>query len=97
MQLHYVGKNIDVTDALKTYTAEKFQSIAERDNRIQHVNIIFWVEHLSHVAEANFHLDGIELVAKVESDDMYKSITELAHKLAQQVTKHKQKIIDQHR
>jgi ribosomal subunit interface protein len=37
------------------------------------------------------------MVAKAETPDMYQSITELAHKLTQQITKHKQKIIDQHR
>lgn len=91
MQLHYVGKNIEITQALKTFTAEKFGPLEKRYSRITNVYVIFTVEKNNQIAEATVHANGTEIHASATSEDMYQSIEALAHKLLAQITKHKEK------
>lgn len=97
MQLHFTGKNIDVTTALKSFATEKMKTLEKRFARISSVNIVFHVEHKKHIAEGTVHLDGSEIHARAEDDDMYAAIDKLLDKLLGQLTKHKEKIIDSHR
>ena len=92
MQLHFIGRNIEVTPALKSFTEEKFQRLARRHTNITKINITFHIENLTHIAEATAHFDGIEIHASAESTDMYVAIDELVDKLISQITKHKEKI-----
>ena len=97
MQLHYTGRNIELTDALKTFTAEKFNPIEKRFPHVTNVNVVFHIENVTHIAEATVHDNGIEIFASAESNDMYAAIEALAKKLLSQLEKHKEKIIDSHR
>jgi putative sigma-54 modulation protein len=91
MQLHYTGKNIEVTTALKTFTAEKFKPLEKRYSHITNVYVVFIVEKNDQIAEATVHANGAEIHATAKSEDMYQSIEALAHKLLGQITKHKEK------
>lgn len=91
MQLIFTGRNIDVTPALKNFTTEKFHRIEKRYNDIQQIKVIFHVENISQIAEANLHLDGVEINASAKADDMYVAIDELIDKLITQINKHKEK------
>lgn len=97
MQLHFVGRNIDVTPALKEFTTQKFHALEKRHQQISHVHVTFHIENLTHTAEATVHMHGNELHATAKEDDMYKAIEVLADKLLTQITKMKDKIIDSHR
>lgn len=97
MQLHYTGKNIEVTPALKSFTEEKLQPLEKRFNHISNVYVIFSVEKNDQIAEATVHASGTELHATAKSEDMYQSIEALADKLLGQITKHKEKISEHHR
>ena len=97
MQLHFVGKNIDVTEALKTFTTEKFQTLEKRYNHITNVHVVFHVENITHIAEATVHANGVEIHASAKEDDMYKAVEALVEKLLGQITKHKEKVIEHHR
>lgn len=94
MQLHFTGRNIEVTPAIKDYATDKFQKIARRDNSIQSVNIIFQLENITHIAEATLHVDGIEMHASAQANDLYAAIDALIDKLMGQITKHKEKSTD---
>ena len=91
MQLHFTGRNIELTEALKTFTQEKFQRIERRDHPISKVDFVFHVDNLTHTAEATIHLPGVELHAKADSDDMYIAIDELVDKISSLLIKHKEK------
>jgi putative sigma-54 modulation protein len=94
MQIHFTGRNIEITPALKSFTEEKFQRVLRRDESISHVNIVFQIEHVTHVAEATIHIDGIEMHASAQAPDMYVAIDDMIHKLLTQINKHKDKIAD---
>ncbi|EKD69832.1 MAG: hypothetical protein ACD_46C00720G0003 [uncultured bacterium] len=97
MQINFVGKNIEITPAIKTYITDKFSHIEKRFNRITQTHIVLHVENIDQIAEATLYFDGIEMHAAAKSHDMYQSIDMLVDKLTGQMTKHKEKIIDQHR
>lgn len=93
MQIHYTGRNLDVTSALKTFTADKLQRL-ERFNHISNINVTFHVENHTQIVEATVHISGADIHAKSQSTDMYTAIDELIDKLVTQITKHKEKQSD---
>ena len=94
MQIQFFGKNIDVTPAMKTFATEKLSTLEKSFSRIQSINMTFHVEHNTQIAEATVHLDGTEIHAHAENDDMYQSIDMVVEKLLHQAIKHKEKMID---
>jgi len=92
MQLHFTGRNIDVTPALKSYTQEKLQRLERRHANVSQVYVTFHVENVTHIAEATVHFDGTEIHASAQSTDMYAAVDELIDKLIAQITKHKEKV-----
>jgi putative sigma-54 modulation protein len=97
MELHFVGKHIDITDALKAHITDKLQPIEKRFSRITQIRITLHVDHLDQIAEGTVHLDGAEIHAAATTADMYLSVDAMIEKLLGQMTKHKEKIIDSHR
>lgn len=93
MQLHFTGRNIEMTPALKTFASEKFQRL-ERRHADLNIHLTFQVENVTHIAEATVHLDGVDIHAAAKSADMYSAIDELVDKLSGQITKHKEKLTD---
>ena len=96
MQLHFTGRNIDVTDALKNYTTEKMEKLKHRDNTIEKIDIVFHIENVTQIAEATVKCNGHVFHAKAESNDLYSSIDDLIDKLMTIITKHKEKMKDKH-
>lgn len=94
MQIHFTGRNIEITPALKTFTTEKMQRIERRFTNINAVNVTFLVENVMQIAEATVHINGVDLHATARSEDMYSAIDELVDKLLTQITKHKEKLTD---
>jgi len=80
------GHNLDLTDSLKTMVREKMQKLFEHETRIQRLRIE--VEYNPNstkqdefCAKGQIEIKGRPLVAHADSDDMYKSIDLLEHKL----------------
>jgi len=94
MNIHFVGRNVEVTPALKAFTEDKFDKLERHFDRITAINVIFDVEKLSQIAEASIQVAKREFFARAESDDMYTAIDELVDKLDRQLLKHKEKIRD---
>ena len=97
MELQFVGKNIEVTEAIKTVTATKLEVLKKRYSQIHQINVVFHIEHDDQIAEATIHMNGLELHATAKSPDLYKSIDLLIDKLLTQLTKHKEKLTDSQR
>ena len=97
MQINFTGHHIDVTPALREFTAGKFEKLERYADRITSVNVTFGVQKLSQIAEANIHINGGEIHARSESKDMYTAIDGLIDKLDRQLVKIKEKNSDHHR
>jgi putative sigma-54 modulation protein len=96
MQLEIKGKNLDVSDAIRTYTERKLAKL----NKLMHdeawVEVELAVEKNpsradNQVAEATIGLKGHVLHARESSADMKASIDALTHKLLRQVRETREK------
>lgn len=94
MQITYLGRHFEVTEALKNYAADKISRLENRMKNITSVQVIFQIENVKHIAEANVHIAKHEIHAKAEASDMYAAIDELVDKLTKQLTKLKDKMTD---
>ncbi len=97
MKIHFTGRNIEVTPALKSFTEEKMERLHHLDKNISSLNITFHVENVTHTAEATAHVYGVDIHASAQSSDMYVAIDLLVDKMISQIKKHKEKMTDHHR
>jgi len=92
MQLNITGQSVEITDALRDFLNTKFAKLEQYFERINQVYIVLKVEKVAQIAEATLHVNGGELHASAEGQDMYAAIDGLIDKLARQLTKHKDKL-----
>lgn len=92
MQLNVTGQNVEITEALREFLDKKFAKLEQYFERINQVYIVLKVEKVTHVADATLHVNGGELHASSEGQDMYAAIDGLIDKLARQLNKHKDKL-----
>ncbi|NVJ58893.1 MAG: ribosome hibernation promoting factor [Gammaproteobacteria bacterium] len=96
MQINLTGHHVDITESLRNYVHEKFEKLERHFDHINNVHVILSVEKLRQIAEAKVNVNGGELFANAENEDMYASIDSLIDKLDRQVIKHKEKMIRHH-
>ena len=92
MQLNLTGRHVEITDSLRDYVNSKFAKLERHFDHINNVHVILDVEKLSQKAEATLHVNGGELFASTQHQDMYAAIDSLIDKLDRQVIKHKEKL-----
>ena len=92
MQINFTGHNVNVTEALRSFTEEKFAKLEHHFENILKINIVFNVEKLLQIAEGTVFVTKHELHAHAASENMYTSIDELVAKLDRQLMTHKGKI-----
>ncbi len=93
MQLNVSGQQIEITEPLRNYVAEKIGRIQKHFDHVTNTNVVLHFEKKKnrHLAEATINAKGAQLHANSEGDDMYAAIDALADKLDRQVLKHKEK------
>lgn len=94
MQINLTGHHIEITDSMRDYVESKFSKLERHFDHINNVYVTLNVEKIRQVAEAKVNLNGGEVYATHEHDDMYAAIDGLIDKLDRQVIKHKEKLSD---
>jgi putative sigma-54 modulation protein len=97
MHITVTGHQVDVTDALRQYAADKLGRIQKHFDHVTTTSVVLHVQKLRHIAEATIHAKGAQLHADAEGADMYAALDALADKLDRQVLKHKEKLTSHHR
>ncbi|WP_130833607.1 ribosome hibernation promoting factor [[Erwinia] mediterraneensis] len=92
MQLNITGQRVEITEPLRDFVTNKFAKLEQYFDRINQVYIVLKVERVMQVAEATLHVNGGELHATSEAEDMYAAIDVLIDKLSRQLTRHKDKL-----
>ncbi|AIJ08699.1 ribosome hibernation promoting factor [Edwardsiella anguillarum] len=92
MQLNITGHHLEITDAIRQFVSEKFAKLEQYFDRINQVNVTLSIEKVDHIAEATVFINGGELHASAQQEDMYAAIDALIDKLARQLNKHKDKL-----
>lgn len=92
MQINLTGHHIDITDSLREYVMSKFEKLERHFDHINNVHVILNVQKLQQIAEAKLNVNGGEVFAVHEHENMYAAIDGLIDKLDRQVIKHKEKL-----
>ncbi|CCQ94611.1 putative sigma-54 modulation protein [[Clostridium] ultunense Esp] len=92
MKLNFVGKNMEVTEALKDVTEKKLGKLDKYFQKDAEGNVTYSVERNRKIIEVTINLPGTILRAEESSDDMYASIDKAVDVLERQMRKHKTKL-----
>ena len=96
MHIHVNGKNIEITDAIKSYVKEKVGKVVNHYDQITAIDVILSVIKNpaatgKHVAEVSCKMNTGVVHCEESAESMYASIDLLADKLDRQVKKFKDK------
>lgn len=91
MQLNITGQNVEITEAMREFVTSKFAKLEHYFDRINQVYIVLKVEKVTQSTDATLHINGGEIHASAEGQDIYAAIDGLIDKLARQLTRHKDK------
>ena len=89
------GKNIEVTDGLRSAVYEKLDRLEKYFNEDTEVQVTFSVEKDRQKMEVTIPIKGNIIRAEQVSDDMYVSIDLVTEVIERQISRHKRKLIDQ--
>lgn len=95
--IEIVGRNVQVTEAMKTYAREKLSKIEKLHNHILQVHVTMDIEHLLHKVVIIAKLDHFKVKAHGESTDMYASVDMAVDRLQKQLYRWKDRIQDHSR
>ena len=98
MYIHVTGKNIEITDAIKSYVKEKVGKVANHYDQITGMDVILSVIKNpaatgKHIAEVSCKTTTGVIRCEESAESMYESIDLLADKLDRQVKKYKDKAL----
>lgn len=89
------GKNIEVTEGLKSAVYDKLDRLEKYFNEDTEVHVTFSVEKDRQKMEVTIPIKGNIIRAEQVCDDMYVSIDLVTEVLERQISRHKKKLIDQ--
>jgi putative sigma-54 modulation protein len=96
MQIDIKGRNVPVTDEIRTHAARRLDKVARQVSELARIEIEIFKEpnpRVSdcHVAEATLYLKGVTLRARDRSPEMLHSLNLMIDELARQVKRHRDK------
>ena len=93
MKLQFIGKNIEITDALKEITAKKFEKLDKFFSKDIEGKVTFSSVKNDKIFEATIYLPNSTILRAEEStNDMYNSIDIVLDNLERQIRKNKTKL-----
>jgi putative sigma-54 modulation protein len=88
------GRNVMVTEPMKSYAMEKIAKIERFSNRIIDVIVTMDVQKLNHRVDIFIKVDHLSIKSHADTDNMYASIDKAVDKLQAQLLRYKTKIQD---
>lgn len=92
MNIHITVKNIELTDAIKSYVEKKVSKVKKYFDQVIDVNVVLDVRKNVHLAEVLVNAKGVFLKGAEKSEDLYASIDLAVDKIERQLIKYKQKL-----
>jgi len=92
MHVSVTFKNIDSSDALKSYVQKKLDRFDKLLDNPAEANVVFSIEKIRHTAEVTLTSDRLNIHAKEETETMYSAIDMVIDKLKKQVNKNRDKV-----
>ncbi len=95
MRFMMYGKNIEVTEGLKSAVKDKFSKLERYFSEDTEIHVTFSVEKDQQKIEVTIPMKGNLVRAEEESADMYASIDMVEETIERQLRRYKNKLIDQ--
>ncbi len=89
-----IGRNVQVTDAMKDYALEKVAKIERLSHRIIDIAVIMEVQKHEQRCDIVLKVDHIKVKSHASSDNMYASIDKAVDKMESQLRRYKSRIQD---
>jgi putative sigma-54 modulation protein len=91
MKIHFTGRQIEVSPALRKVAEERLTKLDKFLDHLMEAHVILAVEKRRHRAEVVVHGRHVTLSAAGETSDMYSSLSLVAERLERQAKKHRDK------
>jgi len=91
MQVTFTGRHVELTKALRDYTEQKLRRLSRYSFNSMEAAVRLSVEKYRHMAEITLWVNGSRILAKEETDEMYKSIDLAIEKIEQRLRRFKEK------
>jgi len=88
------GRHIEITDALKSYAAEKVGKLDKYLPTGAEAVVTLSVEKYRHKSEVQIKVNGMLIQAHEQTEEMYSAIDKVMDKLGRRVRKYKEKLKD---
>lgn len=92
MELTVRGKNLEITEALRTYVEKHTGKIQRYFDKPIKINVLLRISNMTKTCEVTAFVDGVILRGVEKSDDMYKSIDLVFDKVERQIHKYKTRL-----
>ena len=91
MKVHFTGRHVEVSDALKLLANERVKKLSHFLDDIMDVHVVLVVEKHRHQAEVTLKTRRGSFLASAETDDMYVSLGQAMDRLEAQTHRHQEK------
>lgn len=91
MNLSIIGRNIEITAALRDYVENKIGRITKHFDSVVSSQVILSVERVNHTAEITLRVAGKDIHSAATEESMYAAIDVLSDKVERQIVKTKSK------
>lgn len=92
MKLNIKGRNIEVTDALKSYIEKRLNKFNKFLTDLSEVIVTVSTEKFTHKIDVLLKVNGHLIQAEGKTEDLYSAVDQVVEKLEKQVLKYKEKI-----
>jgi putative sigma-54 modulation protein len=95
MQISVTGRHVEITEAIRDYAHRKLEHALAEFPRLENVHVILAIEKYRQIAEVVLQgANHLRLEAREESGDMYASIDGVVDKIAKQLRRTRDKIVN---
>jgi len=94
MNIQITARNIDLTDAIRSYAEKKVSKLAKYSDHITEASVTLEVQKNVHIVEVLLSAKGLFMKGLEKSEDLYASIDLATDKIEKQLVKYKEKLKD---
>ncbi|HAT56265.1 MAG TPA: ribosome-associated translation inhibitor RaiA [Veillonellaceae bacterium] len=92
MELTVRGKNLEITEALRSYVEKHTVKVQRYFEKPLKINVLLRISNMTKTCEVTVFIDGVIVRGVEKSDDMYKSIDLVFDKVERQIHKYKTRL-----
>jgi len=92
MQISYTFRNLDSSNALKTYAQEKVERVNKYLDKASEAHVTCSLERHHHVCDITIHAGPFSMRGREKSEDFYSSVDLAMDKIERQLKRYKEKL-----